>query len=422
LLAFIEERGGEVNKREIVRAFRLDAVGKRELNALLRSMRDDGRLGGKRKHLHVPGELPAVVVADITGRDEDGELIATPNEWDEGEHGSAPRIRIEFGGRREAGPAPGVGDRVLLRTEKNEPDDTASHSGRVMRLLEKARAQALGIFRKSPQGGGRLAPVDKKSLGRELTISPGAEGNAEDGDLVAVDLLPQRAYGLPTARVRERIGSIKNERAVSLIAIHVHGIPNVFRPDALAEAEAARPAGMSKREDWTSLPLVTIDPPDAKDHDDAVFAVADTDSGNRGGFILTVAIADVAHYVTPGSTLDREALDRGNSVYFPDRVVPMLPERLSGDLCSLRPGEQRAAMAVRMVIDANGRKRRHSFHRVMMRSRARLNYVQAQAAIDGNPDAATAPILDSILKPLYLCPVHFERWNCLLLVCASTTT
>jgi len=400
LLAFIQERGGDVNKREIVRQFRLDAVGKRELNALLREMREGGQLGGRRRHLHVKGELPAVVVVDITSRDSDGELLATPVEWDESEDGSPPRIRLEFGRRPEPGPAPGIGDRVLVRTAKNEAGDAASHTGRVMRVLEKARAQAIGIFRKQLQGG-RLSPVDKKSLGREFQIPPGAEGGAEDGDLVSVDLMPERAYGLPIARVRERLGSVKSERAVSLIAIHVHGIPNVFRRETLAEAEAARPAGMDKREDWTTLPLITIDPPDAKDHDDAVFAVRDTDPGNKGGFILTVAIADVAHYVTPGSALDREALERGNSVYFPDRVVPMLPERLSGDLCSLRPDEHRAAMAVRMVIDADGRKRRHSFHRIMMRSHARLHYEQAQAAIDGNPDPTTKPILDSILQPLY---------------------
>ncbi|MEX2128518.1 MAG: ribonuclease R [Xanthobacteraceae bacterium] len=401
LIAFISERGGDVSKRDIVRAFRLDAVGKRQLNALLREMREQGHVDRRRKKLHVRGQLPPVVVADVTGRDEDGELIATPAEWDEEEHGAPPRIRVEFGRQPQAGPAPGVGDRLLLRTEKNEPGDTASHSGRVIKLLEKARAQAIGIFQAMSQGGGRLQPVDKKSLGREIAIPPGAEGGAEDGDLVAVDLLAQRAYGLPTARVRERLGSVKSERAVSMIAIHMHGIPNVFRGRATAEAEAARPAGMERREDWTSLPLVTIDPPDAKDHDDAVFALPDTDPANRGGFIITVAIADVAHYVTPDSALDREALDRGNSVYFPDRVVPMLPERLSGDLCSLRPGEQRAAIAVRMVIGADGRKRRHSFHRVIMRSRARLNYAQAQDAIEGRTDALTAPILDSILKPLY---------------------
>ena len=401
LLAFISERGGNVSKREIARTFRLDAVGKRQLNGILRELRDQGHVDRRRKKLHVRGQLPPVVVADVTGRDQFSVLIATPAEWDEEEHGAPPKIRVEFGRRPQSGPAPGIGDRLLLRTEKNDPGDTASHSGRVLKLLEKARSQALGIFRPSPQGGGRLSPVDKKSLGRELTISPGAEGGAEDGDLVSVDLLSQRAYGLPTARVRERLGSVKSERAVSMIAIHMHGIPHVFRQDAIAEAEAARPAGMEGRENWTSLPLVTIDPPDAKDHDDAVFAAADTDVANRGGFIVTVAIADVAHYVKPGSGLDREALDRGNSVYFPDRVVPMLPERLSGDLCSLRPGEQRAALAVRMVIGADGRKRRHSFHRIMMRSRARLNYAQAQAAIEGRTDAATEPILDSILRPLY---------------------
>jgi ribonuclease R len=401
LLAFIRERGGDVNKREIVRHFRLDAVGKRELNALMREMRGEGELRRHRNRLHAAGELPAVVVAEIAMRDEDGELLAVPAEWDEEEHGAAPKIRVRFGRQPDAGPAPGIGDRVLLRTERSEDDEAAAYSGRVIRTLDKARATALGIFRKLAAGGGRLQPVDKKSLGRELAIPAGAEGNAEDGDLVSVDLLAQRAYGLPTARVRERLGSVKSERAVSLIAIHAHGIPNQFRRETLAEADAARPARMNRREDWTSLPLVTIDPPDAKDHDDAVFAAPDGDPGNKGGFILTVAIADVAHYVTPFSALDREALDRGNSVYFPDRVVPMLPERLSGDLCSLRPGEQRAAMAVRMIIDAQGRKRRHSFHRVVMRSRARLNYAQVQAAIDGNPDNATGPIRDSILRPLY---------------------
>jgi ribonuclease R len=401
LLSFIADRGGNVSKREIVRAFRLDAVGKRQLNAVLRDLRDEGRVDRRHKRLHAAGQLPPVVVAEVTGRDEDGEIIAAPAEWNEEEHGAPPKIRIVFSRRAPAGPAPGIGDRILLRTKKNDPDDAVSHSGDVIKFLEKARAQAVGVFRALAHGGGRLQPVDKKSLGREIAIPAGAEGGAQDGDLVAVDLLSQRAFGLPTARVRERIGSIKSERAVSLIAIHVHGIPDVFRRETVAEAEAARPAGMERREDWTSLPLVTIDPPDAKDHDDAVFAVPDTDPANRGGFILTVAIADVAHYVTPGSALDREAVERGNSVYFPDRVVPMLPERLSGDLCSLRPGEQRAALAARMVIGADGRKRRHSFHRIMMRSRARLHYAQAQAAIDGRTDAVTEPILEPILRPLY---------------------
>jgi ribonuclease R len=186
-----------------------------------------------------------------------------------------------------------------------------------------------------------------------------------------------------------------------MIAIHAHGIPHVFAQEVIAEAEAAQPAGMAGREDWRDLPLVTIDPADAKDHDDAVHAKPDTDPANPGGIIATVAIADVAAYVRSGTALDREALNRGNSVYFPDRVVPMLPERISNDLCSLKESAERPALAVRMVFSADGRKLRHAFHRVMMRSVARLSYPQAQAAIDGVPDDKTAPILDTVLKPLW---------------------
>jgi ribonuclease R len=400
LLAFISERGGDVSKREIVRAFRLDATGKAELKEMLRDLRDQGSIGRRRRRLHIRGELPSVVVAEISGRDADGELLAEPVEWDAEEHGAPPAIRLRFG-RHAPGPAPGVGDRVLVRTERNEPDDPAPYSGRVVRLIEKARAQMLGIFRALPTGGGRLVPVDKKSLGREIAIPPGAEAGARDGDLIAADLMKTRAYGLPQARVRERLGSLKTERAVSLVAIHAHGIPHAFRQPAVAEAEAARPAQLEGREDWRALPLVTIDPPDAKDHDDAVHAEPDTDAANLNGFVLTVAIADVAHYVRPGSALDREAVERGNSVYFPDRVVPMLPERISNHLCSLRPNEDRPALAARMTIGADGRKRSHSFHRVMMRSHARLSYGEAQAAIEGHPDAHAAPLLDSAIRPLF---------------------
>ena len=227
-------------------------------------------------------------------------------------------------------------------------------------------------------------------------------GEARDGDLVAIEPLREARIGPPHARVVETIGSVKSERAVSLIALATHHIPHVFSPEALKEAEAARPVRLSPpRQDWRALPLVTIDPPDAKDHDDAVHAAPDTDPGNPGGFVVTVAIADVAAYVRPGSALDREALERGNSVYFPDRVVPMLPERISNDLCSLRPLEDRPALAVRMVLGADGRKRSHKFHRIMMRSAAKLSYEQAQAAIDGRPDETTAPLLSSVLEPLY---------------------
>jgi ribonuclease R len=278
-----------------------------------------------------------------------------------------------------------------------------SYSGRIVKLLSRAKSQMLGIYRADPRGcGGRVVPVDKKSVNRgELQVVEGNQGEARDGDLVAVEVLRSGRLGLPSAKVRERLGALDSERAVSLIAIHTHNIPNVFRSDTLAEAERAVAATMAHRQDWRAMPLVTIDPADAKDHDDAVFAEADPDPENPGGHIVTVAIADVAAYVRPETPLDREALDRGNSVYFPDRVVPMLPERISNDLCSLRPNEDRPALAVRMVVTSQGRKLRHSFHRIMMRSAAKLSYQQAQAAFDGAPDATTEPLLKPVLQPLY---------------------
>jgi len=341
------------------------------------------------------------VVADITGRDTDGELLATPTEWDTDESGPAPKIRIHVPRRPQPGTAAGVGDRALMRIEKLDEADGALYRGRVIKVLDHARTRLLGIFRQAPGGGGRLVPVDKKQAGRELNIAASDTGGAEDGDLVSVDLVRTRGYGLASGKVKERLGSLSSEKAISLIAIHAHEIPQAFSPSAVREAEAAQPATLKGREDWRELPLVTIDPPDAKDHDDAVHAAPDPDPNNKGGYIVHVAIADVAFYVRPGSALDRDALTRGNSVYFPDRVVPMLPERISNDLCSLVPGEARGALAVRMVIGPDGRKRSHSFHRVLMRSAAKLNYAQAQAAIDGRPDDLTGPLLEPILKPLY---------------------
>jgi ribonuclease R len=292
---------------------------------------------------------------------------------------------------------------VLARVRLVEaPEDGApTHDGRVIKVLPRKATRVVGLFRSEGGAGGRIEPVDKKSAGRLWRVRPGDEGEAKDGDLVALDMIRSGRLGTPFAKVREVIGDMRSEKAVSMIALFAHGIPHVFRREAVEEAGRARPARLQGREDWRELPLVTIDPADAKDHDDAVHATPDEDAKNPGGFVVTVAIADVAAYVRPGSALDREAKERGNSVYFPDRVVPMLPERISNGLCSLVPGEDRAALAVRMVFDARGRKLRHAFHRIMMRSAAKLAYPQAQAAVDGMPDDVTGPILDPLLKPLW---------------------
>ncbi|MBA2401570.1 MAG: ribonuclease R [Bradyrhizobium sp.] len=401
IVAFIRANPGKIGTREIAREFGLKNADRVELKRILRELADDGTIAKRGRKVLEPAALPPTVMADITGRDTDGELLATPTEWDEEEFGAAPKIRIHVPRRPQPGTAAGVGDRALLRVEKTDESEGPLYRGRVIKVIDQARTRLLGIFRKLPNGGGRMIPVDKKQAGRELNIASTDTGGAEDGDLVSIDLVRTRGYGLASGKVKERLGSLATEKAVSLIAIHAHEIPQAFTPAALREAEDAKPAILKGREDWRELPLVTIDPPDAKDHDDAVHAAPDDDPNNKGGYIVHVAIADVAFYVRPNSALDRDALTRGNSVYFPDRVVPMLPERISNDLCSLVPGEPRGALAVRMVIGHDGRKRSHSFHRVLMRSAAKLNYAQAQAAIDGRPDDTTSPLLEPILKPLY---------------------
>jgi ribonuclease R len=322
--------------------------------------------------------------------------LAKPVEWNE-EFGTPPNVLIRSS-RSDKGPAPGVGDRILARVFANKAEGPP-YTARLIKKLDKRAGAVLGIFRELPSGEFRLDPVEKRQP--EMMIAASDRGPAKDGDLVEAEVIKSLAYGLPKAKVLSVAGSLASEKAVSMIALHMHDIPHIFPLRVIEESEAAKPASMEDREDWRALPLITIDPADAKDHDDAVHGADDPDLANAGGQIVTVAIADVAAYIRPGSALDREALKRGNSVYFPDRVVPMLPERISNNLCSLRENEDRPALAVRMVFSASGKKLNHTFHRIMMRSHAKLSYQQAQAAIDGAPDEKTAPILETILKPLW---------------------
>ena len=380
-----------ITKREIARAFRVKGDAKGELKSLVRDLESEGAVRRGRKILSRQGRLPPMLVADIVERGADGGFVATPAE----EENAAIRIRIAKAKPRDRAPTARIGARVLLRTAFDE--SSGAYSGRVVKILDKAAGRPLGVYRALETGGGRVQPVEKRAAGKDFFVPVGLDGGARDGELVAIAPLRDGRLGAPAARVVERLGPVDTERAISRIAIAAHGLPDEFSSAALADAEAARAATMAHREDWRALPLVTIDPPDAKDHDDAVHAEPD----EAGGFVVTVAIADVAYYVQAGSTLDREALERGNSVYFPDRVVPMLPERISNDLCSLRPLEDRPALAVKLHIDAGGRKTRHSFHRIMMRSAAKLSYEQAQAAIDGRSDETTAPLRETVLRPLW---------------------
>lgn len=390
----------KVGKREIARAFGLKGDDRIALKRLLRELEEDGALARRGKRFSPAQHLPPVAAAVFVGVDEDGALIAQVAAHDADE-GAAARIRIPLRRAHRDDAPPGIGDRVLLRVEP-EPaaaEAGAAYQGRVLKNLGKAKPALVALFKLTPSGG-RLTPIDKKGLGREWIVAERDRGEAQDGDLVSAEILREGRMGLPGARVIERLGALSSERAISQIAIHAHRIPHVFHPDALTEADRARAATMAGREDWRDVALVTIDPADAKDHDDAVFAAPDDDPANPGGHVLLAAIADVAAYVRTGSALDREALERGNSVYFPDRVVPMLPERISNDLCSLRPNEDRPALAVRIVVDRDGAKRGHSFHRVMMRSAGRLSYQSAQAAMEGAPNEA-APLAPGVLRPLY---------------------
>nr|WP_210279587.1 ribonuclease R [Rhizobium metallidurans] len=404
ILRFIADHPQKASKRELAKAFGLKGDSRVELKHLLRDLEQEGMLQKTRKSLIRPGALPPVTVLDITTRDKDGGLIGRPAEWSD-EMGVAPAVSIRQSsspaGRNGKGKAPvaGMGDRILAKIFAATDRGGPAYTARIIKILDKRRGALLGVFKDAPGGGGRLLPIERR--GEEMLIDPDDKGDAKDGDLVEVEVARLRSFGLPRAKVLSVVGSVASEKAISMIAIHAHGIPYIFPPAVVAEADDAKPATMSHREDWRDVPLITIDPADAKDHDDAVYAEHDPSPDNEGGVIVTVAIADVSYYVRPNSPLDREALKRGNSVYFPDRVVPMLPERISNDLCSLREGQDRPALAVRMTFSKEGRKAGHTFHRVMMKSAAKLSYQQAQAAIDGNPDDKTGPLLEPILKPLW---------------------
>ena len=392
LVRFLRE-AGEAEKADIARAFGLKGAERRALREMLRELESEGKLGKRgRKGFSEAGALPPVGVADVVERDADGDLFvrlvkAGPD---------APLARLAPDPAERTGGAPGMGDRVLVRFERVGEAVEA----KLIKRLGQSAHRVLGVIRKGRREV-RVEPVDRKS--KDSYVLAESEGrDFKDGDLVLVEPRgAERRFGPRQAKVLENVGHEDQPRAASLIAVHTHGLPIGFSEAAEAEAEAAQPPTLKGREDLRKIPLITIDPADARDHDDAVYAEPDEDPKNKGGWVVWVAIADVAAYVRLGSALDREARDKGNSTYFPDRVEPMLPHALSSNLCSLRMGEERACLAVRMVFDKDGVKKSHTFVRGLMRSAAKLSYEQAQDAIDGRPDDISGPILEPILKPLW---------------------
>ncbi|MCA0846459.1 ribonuclease R [Salipiger thiooxidans] len=382
-------------KRDIAKAFGIKGAARIDLKRILKELEAEGHLEKRKKTYRDPDRLPPVSVLQVRAPDENGDLFALPLEW-HGE-GVEPIVLVV---PRASDPALGEGDRILARLQVVHETDH-NYEARLIRRIGMSPRKVVGIFRKSAEGG-RILPIDK-GADKEWIVGPDATHGAKDGELVEAEQAGPRAtrMGLPKARIVMRLGDPSEPKAVSLIAIHQHGIPDDFPPEVVDEADQMKPAGLKGRTDLREVPLVTIDPSDARDHDDAVFAEPDEDPKNPGGHVLWVAIADVAHYVRPGSKLDHEAKKRGNSSYFPDRVVPMLPDRLSGDLCSLHEGVPRACIAVRMVIDAEGNKTSHKFVRGLMRSPASLTYQEVQAAQDGAPDDKTGPLLEPVIAPLY---------------------
>jgi ribonuclease R len=378
IVDFITSSDTSAGKREIARAFGLHGNDKIALKALLKDMADEGLIdGAPGRAFHKMGGLPKVTVLRIA--DIEGDTVwAVPERW-EGEGVPIPRLRVRE--RVGKGSALGVGDRILARTEEAGKGWIAHP----MKKLERGEETMLGVLREE---GGKLwlQGVEKKER-RDFMVSDA--GDAKAGDLV----LAEKAGRPPriTARVVERLGDPFAARSFSLIAIHKHGIPNVFSEDLLAEAARVAKLDIGKREDLRGLPIVAIDPADARDHDDAVWAERDDDPKNEGGWKAIVAIADVSFYVRPGSELDREARKRGNSVYFPDRVVPMLPEVLSADVCSLKQDVDRAALACHLQISKAGELKSWRFSRAVVRIAANIAYEDAQAAIDAHPSSRRKP-------------------------------
>jgi ribonuclease R len=395
ILEWIRAHPEKSSKRDIAKAFGIKGAARIDLKQMLKELQAEGHLMQRRRRFNDPNSLPPVSVLQMLGPDSQGDMFAVPLEWEGTGH--LPKILMRS---RQGDPALGQGDRLLARLTPVPDEDSHQYTGQLIRAIGTNPKRLLGIFRLTAEGG-RIVAIDKGE-GKEWLVAADAAGEAKDGELVEAEQSgPKGRLGLPRARVVERLGDPSAPKAVSLIAIHQHGIPDAFPDAVMAQADAAKPATSKGRVDLTDLPLITIDPADARDHDDACCALLDEDPKNSGGFLLWVAIADVAHYVTAGSALDAEARKRGNSTYFPDRVVPMLPDRLSGDLCSLHEGVTRPCIAVEMKLSSTGEKLSHRFVRGLMRSPASLSYEEAQAAVDGDPSERAAPLVDTVLSPLF---------------------
>ena len=405
LLEFLRDNPEAMGTREIGRAFGLGSADQPALRAMLRAIARSGKLvRGEDRRFAAGGSLPETMPVERHGSDADGFPLVRPVSWPGPEE--APLFRLV---ESAAGDELPEGARILARLIRRDSGETEAEP---VRRLDTPESRIVGVFRRTREGG-EVIPADRRDKSEYQVLGHDAAG-LPDGELVAAEVLPSRRFGGKRARIVERLGPADAPGSISRLTIAAFDIPNEFPREALAEAAAAQPPNptgdFAGRADLRDLALVTIDGEDARDFDDAVWAEADDDPENPGGWHIVVAIADVSHYVRPGSALDREAAHRGNSVYFPDRVVPMLPEALSNELCSLKPGEDRACVAAHLWIDAAGRKRRHRFERGLMRSAARLTYEAVQEARD-KQTGARLPLASERLEALYGAFAALDRWR-----------
>lgn len=340
-----------------------------------------------------------LIAAEVILEDDDGEFYAQPVNWvpQKGET-SPPRIHLinlkeSF---RKGSSYLTHGSRVAVMVTSREGGEWEAE---VIRRILKDKTVHLGIFQ--PSGHGKSPAGMISSINRRDTF-PGTHIRHEDCEgLSAGDIVQYSMEASGHVKILRTLGQFDDPHMFSQIAIHNHNLPHVFSDKSIQEAESGKIPSLGNRTDFRDLDLVTIDGEDARDFDDAVWAKADEDPRNVGGWRAIVAIADVSYYVKMGSELDKEAKERGNSVYFPDRVVPMLPEALSNEMCSLKPHVERACMAIEMVISSGGKLKSYKVKRGLMKSKARLTYNQVQAAIDGSPDEMTQPLLENVIQPLY---------------------
>ncbi|MBY0293448.1 MAG: ribonuclease R [Alphaproteobacteria bacterium] len=383
VLAFIQSSSTKVGKREIARAFNLRGQDRLWLKDLLKNMGAEGLIErGHQRKLHSHTHLPPVLLVNVSAElSEEGEVLLTPVEP---QKDPLPILLTDKGTARI-----NPGDRLLVRVKLHK---NGYYVARLLKKLIVKSATLVGAIIKS-RGKLYVQPCDRRRQEDLSLLDP--QESAHEGELVLAELTQH--LRIKQAKIIKKLGTLNDPRVISLISIYQEGIPHEFPQEALEEAERVRTLPLEGREDLRSIPFVTIDGEDARDFDDAVWATHDPVEG----WHLMVAIADVSHYVKPGSALDKEAYLRGNSIYFPDRVVPMLPETLSNDLCSLRPKEDKACFAVHLWLDTKGRLKHYQFVRGILQSVARLTYAQVQKAIDGNPETQIIPLLDTVLKPLY---------------------